>query len=44
MELCITLYLDRFAVFRRIASDREDMEDLSEHEIMLLWLGYCIQE
>ena len=44
MERLVNLYLDRFAEFRRIVADREDMQDLSEHEVMLLWQGYCIQE
>ena len=44
MELRMNLYIDRFAEFRQIVADREDMRDLSEHEVMLLWQGYCIQE
>jgi len=40
----ITRYLNRFAEFRRIVADREDMQDLSEYEIMLLWHGYCVSD
>lgn len=40
----INRYLNQFAEFRQIVADREDMQGLSEYEVMLLWQGHCILE